>query len=330
MDRELLNDSSALIRKVSYAGRKEVENMLLRELTDEEIKYYLEQNKRALEKLKALKELYPIVTDEKADYVYFSKDIIYYQCWKYLKPLLEKKNINYSFIHNTKDLWVRDFMPIQIYDGKYIQFVFNPDYLQDTKEYMTNPEDCTKNLDCKIINCDIILDGGNVIKCDDCVIVTDKVVKDNSVYSPFKLKRKLERFFETEVIIIPRDENEECGHADGMLRYIGNNRILLNHYLDFDVALRNRIIDSLNGRFEIEELYFHTDKHLSTSWAYLNYLQVGNVLFVPVFNNKLDDIALKQLEDKTGKEVYPVFSKSTVKIGGGLNCLSLTVKREFV
>ena len=30
------------------------------------------------------------------------------------------------------------------------------------KEYITNPEDCTKNLDCKIINCDIILKATNV------------------------------------------------------------------------------------------------------------------------------------------------------------------------
>lgn len=320
-----------MILKQSALGKLEIEEMQQHPLTEEYINKLVKElkqlrNDNFLETV--MRETYPTVTDDKTNRVYFSREIISYQCWKDLEPLLVQKSISYSFINGTRDLWVRDFMPVQIYDNKFIQFVYNPDYLRGKEQYLTDVKSCTLDLDYHVIDSEIVLDGGNVIKCDDCVLITDKVFLENKDLSPFKVVKKLQRLFETEVIIIPRDVHEECGHADGMLRYLGNNRLLLNHYVDFDKPLRDKLIKVLSSRFDITELHYQTDRFLSTSWAYLNYLQVGEYLFAPVFKNRLDNIALAQLEEFTGKEILPVYCKSTVKIGGGLNCLSWTVKHN--
>ena len=267
-----------------------------------------------------------MIIDSMTNKVSFSKEIVYYQCWKDLEPLLQQKKIAYSFIENTKDLWVRDFMPIQIYYDKFVRFIYNPDYLQDKKEYLTDQKLCTHGMAYPIKESNINLDGGNVIKCDNCVIMTDKVVCENKNFQFSKLLVELEDIFNSEIIIIPRDVYDGCGHADGMLRYLGENRLLLNHYSDFDKRLRKELIRILSPRFELVELHYQTDKYLSTSWAYLNYLHLNNCLFIPIFENKLDDIALKQIESYTRLEIYPIHCKSTVKIGGGLNCLSWTIK----
>lgn len=41
-------------------------------------------------------------------------------------------------VSHTKDYWVRDFMPIQMDEYVFVKFVYNPDYLQDKKKYITN------------------------------------------------------------------------------------------------------------------------------------------------------------------------------------------------
>lgn len=270
-----------------------------------------------------------MITDTCCDKVYFSSDIVYYQCWRDLKPLLLQLKIPFDFIHHTKDLWVRDFMPIQVSENRFVQFVYHPSYLQGLERYRSNPNLCTQELPYPLLQSNILLDGGNVIKCDDCVLITDKVFSENCQLSPTEIIDELQRILDTEVVIIPNDPLEECGHADGMVRYLGNQRVLLNHYCDFDLPLREKLIKALTPRFEIVELHYGTARYLATSWAYLNYLLIGKDLFVPCLNRRLDEVVYRQLEEALHVAVHPIRCRSTVKIGGGLNCLSWTVKEPI-
>ena len=164
------------------------------------------------------------------------------------RNLLRDNNIPLKEISNTKGIWSRDYMPIQLYPNKFIYYNYNPDYLQDSygKSIKTNALPiCTKmNLDLKKTN--IVLDGGNVIKSKNSIILTDKILTENMhLYTKQELITELEHLFETKkVIIIPRDpdfrisrsnnkivtEGEYFGHADGMVRFINENKILINDY----------------------------------------------------------------------------------------------------
>lgn len=267
-----------------------------------------------------------IITDAKTNTVSFSSLITKFRVWKDLEPILKEKNIKYSFIDGTEDIWGRDFMPVQITERHYAQFYYKPSYLDDMPEYLTDYHCYSRyghSLGARFCK-DLKVDGGNIIKCDDCVIMTDKVFAENPHFQANDIVTTLEDILNCEVLLIPHDPEEKTGHADGMLRYIGNGTILLNHYCDFDRPLRKKLLQALSPRFNVAELHLDTDRYLATSWAYINYLQVGSTIIAPAVNKRLDEVAFEQLEASLHLAVNSVPSLGIVRLGGALNCASWT------
>lgn len=48
--------------------------------------------------------------------------------------VLDKHNVDYRFLPSTRDIWVRDYMPVQVSVNKFLEFRYDPDYLQGTDE----------------------------------------------------------------------------------------------------------------------------------------------------------------------------------------------------
>jgi hypothetical protein len=80
-----------------------------------------------------------------------------------LKQILEKRNIKYKFLKSTKDIWCRDYMPIQVENDKFIQFRYEPSYLKDELNLQSDPRTVcqTNNFEPKFSN--ITLDGANAV-----------------------------------------------------------------------------------------------------------------------------------------------------------------------
>ena len=267
-----------------------------------------------------------LVTDRLTNQVYFSGYLTAFVCWRDLKPALQRAEVPFRMIPFTRDIWVRDFMPIQISDQRMVAFRYAPSYLADSRRFQTDPRKCIEAMGLEVIESDLVVDGGNVVKCDDCVLMTNRVLRENRRWRKAEVIEKLERALDCEVVILPQDGAEEYGHADGMVRYVGNNTVLLNHYVDFDPWLRTRLLKVLQPRFRVVELHFDTARELATSWAYLNYMQVGERLFVPNYHSPLDEVAYLQLEEALGYPIEPIYCPTNVAMGGGLNCLSWTVR----
>lgn len=67
--------------------------------------------------------------------------------------ILNSFGIKPEFLPETKDIWVRDFMPIQVRAGKFIEYRYDPDYLQGTWEEIETREVKTyPDIICNIIN----------------------------------------------------------------------------------------------------------------------------------------------------------------------------------
>ena len=45
---------------------------------------------------------------------------------------LENSHNEFRLIQNTRDIWMRDFMPVRTKSGKYVSFRYEPSYLSDT------------------------------------------------------------------------------------------------------------------------------------------------------------------------------------------------------
>lgn len=269
-----------------------------------------------------------LITDDITNLVYFSSWIKDFPCHKSILEKLEANQVKYDFLTDTKDYWVRDFMPIQVSDQEFVSYIYKPDYLAKSPQYLTNPEDCCQSIRIKSRPIDLIIDGGNIIKCSDAIIMTDKVFVENPHLSKNEIIQRLKRVFGCSVIFIPWDKYEKYGHADGMVRHIEGKKVLLNNYCNFDSGLREKLIKALSPHFEILELDFDTNKPSAQSWAYINYLRVKDLILLPMLNIPEDKDALSQFQ-----EIFPMCQieqvdvSTIVKKGGALNCITWNIKR---
>lgn len=244
---------------------------------------------------------------------------------------LYKEGIETEYLPHSKSkkhVWARDYMPIQLEEGRFLKYVYRPDYLKNDKDYIPNYAGMIRKLGLNCKPTSLVIDGGNVVKWDDAVIMTDKVLIENPGYDEYGLRFRLEELFETDVVFIPWDRYEMFGHADGMVRFIDRRTVLLNNYVDFDPELRTRLLERLKWEgYRVEELHYDKPRCSKNSWAYLNFLQVKNRIFVPGLGIEEDWMAVEQL-----KEYYPDHRVilipdclELVRDGGALNCVTWNI-----
>ena len=256
--------------------------------------------------------------------VYFSEHLRqdYRAIFNCLKSTLNRYSYEVKTLKQTKDIWVRDFMPI-VFDNKAIQYQYMPDYLIEDEanhRYLTNPELPIKEIGINADKLALILDGGNVVKYNGTVIMTDKVFTENSNLTLKALKQKFP--FIKRLIIIPRDPDSEeiYGHADGMVRFISKNHLLINSQYpdDFKNKLHKHLTDL---GFTCTELKVKED----TTYAcgYINFLHLNGLIIQPSIDKVNDAYVKEQL-----KVLYPdekvelCDAKALVKQGGVFNCVS--------
>ena len=272
-----------------------------------------------------------MICDYQTNKVYLAEGIKGYpKVAENLLYALYKEGIETEYLPHSKSkkhVWARDYMPIQLGEGRFLKYVYRPDYLKNDKDYIPNYAGMIRKLGLNCKPTSLVIDGVNVFKCDDAVIMTDKVLKENPGYDEYGLRFRLEELFETDVVFIPWDRYELFGHADGMVRFIDRRTVLLNNYSDFDRSLRERIIRALDGHFEVKELQYDTPRCSNYSWAYLNFLQVAGRIFVPGLGIAEDRLAVQQIQ-----RFYPEHKVmlvpdclELVRDGGALNCVTWTI-----
>ncbi len=173
----------------------------------------------------------------------------------------------------------------------------------------------------------MVLDGGNAVKCGDTVVMTDKVFPENKDKTPAEVKRILREAFRCDIVFLPWDRNEKCGHSDGIVHYVGDNRVLLTNYGDLSPYFYRRFRKALENHFEVIPLKYDVKQKHKRSWAYINYLQVGNLVLVPQLDIPEDDQALQQIAEAMPQcKVVGVPALEAVRNGGALNCISWNIK----
>lgn len=254
--------------------------------------------------------------------------------------ILEKCNVEYGFLKGTKDIWARDYMPLQIDKEKKIEYRYDPDYLQAKKyrKIKSYPDLVCDLNNIKTLKTDLIIDGGNVIKSNASVIMSEKVIFENleNYNKRDTILGKLKELFEIDKIaIIPWDkENEEYGHADGMVRFIDNHKVLLQGYYDqYDEKFKKQLYSELDKiGVTWEKMQFNVEnENEDLNWAYMNFLQTDRIILVPQFDIDEDKQALDQIQkhfkDYTLEQIRGVKMNDIVKEGGALNCISWTISK---
>lgn len=255
-----------------------------------------------------------------------------------LFSVLRKHKVAFKELINTRDIWCRDYMPVQNRMGELIQFTYNPSYLKGNKEWEESRSDvhdvCSANSITPIFS-DINIDGGNVVLFGDKAILTDRIFQENPDYEKNILVSELEELLKAKVIIIPAFKTDITGHADGMVRFVDKNTILGNDLNIEYKYIRDGINKACisNGLRYINVPFFEPkyDKNheMNAIGIYVNYLEVDNLIVLPKFN--VDGNHDEEVESLF-KMIFPDRIIETVDYnevaieGGLLNCTTWTIK----
>lgn len=243
-----------------------------------------------------------------------------------LLAALTAKNVKYKLLDGTRDIWLRDFMPVKTKSDKYISFRYEPGYLKDNPELRTDfraeiaPLLSLENL----IYSDINLDGGNIVfsPSRETAVISDRIFDENWDHSSAELVQELEQLLEARVIIIPSLRSDMTGHADGMVRFIDENtavgnasRSLYGLEAHIKAAMRNHGI-------EVYDFPYFDSKGGSAIGCYLNFLETESAIFLPVFGVDTDKEAVDTAQHIFNKTIVPVNINEIAEDGGVLNCIS--------
>lgn len=277
-----------------------------------------------------------MITDSETNKVYLAEGIKGYPkvaeklLWTLYEEGIDMDYLPYSA--SKKHVWARDYMPIQLEEGRFTQYVYNPDYLRSDSDYIPRYGSISKKLGLQCESTRLIIDGGNVVKGKWSVILTDKVLRENAMFNESYVLGQLEKVFECRVKLIPWDRYEMYGHADGMVRFIEGSTVLLNNYIDFDKDLRKRLLEKLRWHgLAVEELHYDIPRGSKLSWAYLNFLQVDGRIFVPGLGIREDELAVRQIQEyfPDHKVVLVPECQELVRDGGALNCVSWNILKQL-
>ena len=288
-----------------------------------------------------------MVTEQYKDAIYFSSLFAWHypNVYKEISDILVYHHIEHGTLLHTKDYWCRDYMPIQWGFKSYIQFRYEPDYLKDKPQYKTNIIPVLKAMsrDMDITQSPLIVDGGNVVVCEanskwigSCmrgrkpiVIMTEKVFQENSQIDQSEVLAILkENFYGADIVFLPWDKYDICGHTDGIIHNIGDGKILVNLKV-YPPEIEREMSRRLSDAFAVIDLKL--SKYDENSWAYINMLQTRDVIIIPGLGLPTDGEALSQI-----KELHPSYDGRIYQIniapiikkwGGALNCLSWTVTK---
>ena len=282
------------------------------------------------------------------DFVYISDKLkeFYPGTYKRLIKLFDKMEIEWAEVKGTKDIWIRDYMPIQIAEDRYLVYKYDPDYLkQSGKKYLTNSHTIYKKVlhhyYWKDIN--ITLDGGNVVTAAGYSnsiqrILTDKVFKENGkeLYDP-DFCEYLSKALHADLIFLPWTcDNSKVtyadvyGHADGMVRWTGSNNILMSNIRDFNPKQADEIRRRLEeAGYQVTEMLFDVpNPNKDYNWAYINYLEVGTKIIVPTFGIPEDKQAMEYIRDLNPiAEVKGFRMREIAQNGGALHCITWNIMR---
>jgi len=271
-----------------------------------------------------------MIQDSQTNTIYVSSRLKEYgKTYEHIEQAIaETPGLHFRVLEDTNDIWCRDFMPIQISKDKTIGYRYNPDYLM-TKSYLKT---ITKNeqYPCTL-RLDLTLDGGNIVKCDDTIVMTEKIFAENRDKSREHILEMLRETFGAEIVILPWNKfvaEEVYGHSDGIVHYMGNGTILLNNYGDWAHQYATNLRKALADKFKVVELSYKNNNS-KDNWAYINHVRVGNLVLFPQLNIPEDKEAYEQIAPFYSEcKIVQIPSRVIVKKGGALNCVTWNVYQD--
>ncbi len=249
------------------------------------------------------------------------------------EKVLNHCGIHFQLLPGTKDVWAVDYMPVQLRQDRFVKFVYNPSYLQSKKQLKTisDVDAICGQTGFEPLRSSVVLDGGNVTKSRTKVIMTERIFSDNPQYDRQALLKELQGLFEVEdIFILPQQPHDFTGHADGMIRFVDEQTVLVNDYQkeeklfikEFEEAIKKTGLDVIRIPYNP----YHNKSYTQDNGDYINFLLMENAVIIPTFGIAEDEIVMRKFEQIfKGKTIATVEANELANDGGILNCISWNI-----
>ncbi|MBW3595720.1 MAG: agmatine deiminase family protein [Planctomycetes bacterium] len=236
----------------------------------------------------------------------------------------------------TKDIWVRDFLPVQVENSRFIKFAYRPDYLRGYPHLITGDEVLPHvgHLG-EIDSSDLVVDGemSSAPKGRSCSR-TRCCLREISSRTEAEVTGELRRLLGVDrVILIPSDPHDEVGHADGVLRFLDDVTVAVNDYASVNPSYGRTVASVLTSHgLCVEQLPHFVEEYEQDGISaavgnYINFLRVQELVVVPGYGSNEDAEAVRRLRRLLpGSTVVPLSCAELAREGGVLNCVSWTVR----
>lgn len=261
--------------------------------------------------------------------IYFSTQLAanptYKPAAERLFSVLHKAKVDFRLLNGTRDIWLRDFMPVKTRTGTYVSFRYMPSYLADAPELRTDyRSDIAPDFSLAVTDSSVNLDGGNVVfsPSKEKAIVSDRVFSENPAWDKTALLKELEKTLQAQVLVIPSLASDMTGHADGMVRFVDETTAIGNR-VPAKNGLEQRIKAALRPYgIRVVDFPYFASRNNSAVGCYLNFLETENYIFLPVFDVPMDKEAIETAGQLFQKAIVPVCVPEIAQDGGALNCIS--------
>ncbi|MEO5754829.1 MAG: agmatine deiminase family protein [Chthoniobacterales bacterium] len=197
--------------------------------------------------------------------------------------------------------------------------------------------DARRNLDLYLgftpRECPLLLEGGNLVHNSRIAIVTEKIFADNKHLSGGEIERLIQSIGFERVVFIPVEPDDSVGHADGIVKFLRPDLLLVNDYVGSEFRdYRRRLYRTLERAKVAAELvpfpWFCTNEKHDGIWSavgcYINFVLTSRGIIYPTFSHRTDDRVASLLEELTRLPKRAVESTALARLGGVLNCATLT------
>ncbi len=236
---------------------------------------------------------------------------------------------------DVADIWMRDFTTV--IPSRMVQFSYTPSYLsRSTSRYIQSSfSRFAAQHRLEFDKSELILDGGNVVDNNlDKIIVTERILEDNPDWTREEIVEELKYLLDIEhVAIIPQEEGEPMGHADGIVMFVSDDTVVVNTYgepfrTDVLLALKADLPDINILEIEAEYSLEIWKDFVSACGINLNSTVTYNYIYMPVFGNSNDEKSIAAIEALTKKEIIPINAEGVCFMGGSVRCLSWQMTGE--
>lgn len=255
--------------------------------------------------------------------------------YRELRAALSELGIEHEVLtsgDSPADIWIRDWGFVAghyfRFEPSYAKGLYPPGLVAKARRILD------QRLGCRPPTVPLILDGGNFIHNGRTAILTEKVLKDNPAMSTAAVERTILDLGFKQVVFIPVEPEDDVGHADGIVRFISADVLLVNDYTGSDfTGYRKGLMRVLEtsgiGARIVPFPWFSTNEGKGRVWsaagAYINFILTRRGIVHPTFNHALDEQVAKVLAENTVLPLRPVFASPVARHGGALNCISMNV-----